>query len=95
MEVVSEEPQPRSRRFQFPSTKFPNSSPEVAPEENSRDEKKNLGIFSESLAESWGRARREREMLRLVREYLQGTLVKLISKINSQPGNISPPAVLR
>jgi hypothetical protein len=58
LEVVSEEPQPGFLRVRFLSTKFANSSPEGAPGGNSRDEKKNFGIFSESLAEFWGRVRR-------------------------------------
>jgi len=43
--VVSEKPQPGFLKRRFPSNEFANSSPEVAPQGNPRDEEKARCLF--------------------------------------------------
>ena len=74
--MVSEEPQPAFFRFRFPSTQFLDSSPEVAPKESLRYNASNSVSSRNARQNVGGRVRRQQEMLRLVREYLQGTLLQ-------------------
>jgi len=78
--VLSFAPQPGLLRAWFTPTERVKSSPGGAPDEQPCDDVKISGLFTESLAEYWGRLRREKQMLWLVREYLQGILRSVDAK---------------
>ncbi len=78
--MVSGEPQPGFDGACFKGPESVILAPKEPHRDNRCDEDKIFWNFSVPLLEIWARLRSEKEMLRLVREYLRGALVERISK---------------